>query len=57
VFGFAFKKNTNDTRMTQSAFIIDYLSKIEGINVHIHDPKVTKASFEWEMDMQGFELK
>ena len=38
IFGFSFKKNTGDARMSQAAYIIHYLSTIEGINVHIHDP-------------------
>ena len=37
LFGFAFKKNTSDTRMTPVAFIVDYLIK-KGFHVKIHDP-------------------
>ena len=38
IFGFSFKKNTGDARMSQAAYIINHLSCQEGINVHIHDP-------------------
>jgi UDPglucose 6-dehydrogenase len=33
LFGFAYKKNTGDTRMSQSAFLVDYLSNKCGIRV------------------------
>jgi len=35
--GFAFKKNTSDTRMTPVAYIVDYLMR-KGFHVKIHDP-------------------
>jgi len=39
LFGFAFKKNTGDTRETAAAYIADHLLK-ERANVVVHDPKV-----------------
>ena len=36
IFGFSFKKNTSDTRLSQSAFIINYLS--QNFKVSVHDP-------------------
>ena len=41
VFGFSYKKNTSDTRLSQSAFMVDYLARYENIEVRVHDPKVT----------------
>ena len=52
IFGFSYKKNTSDTRLSQSAFIIDYLSK--NFSVSIHDPKVSFDGFSVEMEAQGF---
>jgi UDP-glucose 6-dehydrogenase len=37
LFGFAFKKNTSDTRMTPMAFFAYGLIE-KGFNVRIHDP-------------------
>ena len=42
IFGFSYKKNTSDTRLSQSAFMVDYLAKYENIEVRVHDPKVTQ---------------
>jgi len=42
IFGFSYKKNTGDTRLSQSAFIVDYLANVHGFQVSIHDPKVTR---------------
>jgi UDPglucose 6-dehydrogenase len=52
VFGFSYKKNTSDTRLSQSAYLIDFLSK--KFEVSVHDPKVTAESFYFEMEAQGF---
>ncbi len=41
VFGFAFKKDTTDTRESSSIYICKQLLE-ERANVHIYDPKVTK---------------
>ena len=39
VFGFAFKKDTGDTRETASAFVCRDLLE-EAANVHVYDPQV-----------------
>ena len=38
IFGFSFKKNTGDARMSQAAHIINYLANFEGFDVNVHDP-------------------
>eukprot|EP00347_Sterkiella_histriomuscorum_P009440 403341205 len=55
LFGFAFKKNTSDTRMTPVAFIVDYLIK-KGFHVKIHDPQASERGFQMEMEMQGYNI-
>ena len=52
IFGFSYKKNTSDTRLSQSAFIINYLS--QRFRVTVHDPKVSEEGFQLEMEAQGF---
>ena len=52
IFGFSYKKNTSDTRLSQSAYIINYLSK--HFIVSVHDPKVSSEGFQLEMEAQGF---
>ena len=37
IFGFSYKKNTSDSRMTPAAFVVNYLAK-KGLDVKIHDP-------------------
>lgn len=39
MLGFAFKKNTGDTRESPAIYICKYLLD-EGANLHIYDPKV-----------------
>lgn len=39
VFGFAFKKNTGDTRESAAITLVDNFIK-ESANIHIYDPKV-----------------
>jgi UDPglucose 6-dehydrogenase len=39
MLGFAFKKNTGDTRESPAIYISKYLLE-EGANLHIYDPKV-----------------
>ncbi len=39
IFGFAFKKNTGDTRESPAIYVCKYLLE-EGANLHIYDPKV-----------------
>jgi UDPglucose 6-dehydrogenase len=55
IFGYAFKKNTSDTRATPVASIINYLLEQEFV-VKIHDPEVSERSFQIEMEMQGFNI-
>ena len=55
IFGYAFKKNTSDTRATPVASIINYLLE-QGFIVKIHDPEVQERSFQIEMEMQGFNV-
>ena len=55
LFGFAFKKNTSDTRATPCAFLVNYLVE-QGFNVKIHDPEVNERGFQMEMEMQGFNI-
>lgn len=43
VFGFAFKKDTGDTRETASAFVCRDLLE-EAANVHVYDPQVKDSS-------------
>jgi len=40
--------------MSQSAYIINYLSAVENVTVHVHDPVVSTSAFEFEMEAQGF---
>ncbi|CAF4155541.1 unnamed protein product, partial [Rotaria magnacalcarata] len=39
IFGFAFKKDTADTRESSSIYVCRYLID-EGATLHIYDPKV-----------------
>ncbi len=50
IFGFAFKKNTSDTRATPVGYIINHLLEL-GFTVKIHDPQVTERGFHMEMEM------
>ncbi|RKO99942.1 hypothetical protein CXG81DRAFT_27322 [Caulochytrium protostelioides] len=52
VFGFAFKKNTGDTRESAAiAVIASFLN--ERAHVHIHDPEVSAAQIELELVQPG----
>ena len=51
IFGFAYKAGTGDTRCCQAAFFANYLAE-KGLNVRIHDPKVTSEAFRFEMMAQ-----
>lgn len=44
LLGFAFKKNTGDTRESPAIYVATHLLA-EGANLHIYDPKVKKCSF------------
>jgi UDPglucose 6-dehydrogenase len=48
VFGFAFKKNTGDTRESAAITMIKYFIK-ENANIHIYDPKVTEEQIEMDL--------
>jgi UDPglucose 6-dehydrogenase len=43
ILGFAFKKDTNDTRESPAIYICNYLLE-EQAEIHIYDPKVDKAT-------------
>lgn len=49
VLGFAFKKDTGDTRESAAAFICRDLLE-EAAIVHVYDPKVTRSQMLVEMD-------
>jgi UDP-N-acetyl-D-mannosaminuronate dehydrogenase len=51
VFGFSYKKNTSDTRMSPVALFVYNLAS-RGFHVAIHDPQVTQEGFEFEMKEQ-----
>ena len=55
LFGFAFKKNTSDTRSTPIAFMVDFFVR-KGYYVKIHDPEATEQGFNFEMQMQGYDI-
>ena len=40
LLGWAFKKNTNDSRESAAIYIADYLIE-NGAEIHVYDPKVT----------------
>ena len=40
MFGFAFKKDTGDTRESAAAYVASYLIE-EKANLHVFDPKVS----------------
>ncbi|EPB77495.1 nucleotide sugar dehydrogenase [Ancylostoma ceylanicum] len=48
VFGFAFKKNTGDTRESSAIHIISHLLE-EHACISIYDPKVTETQMRWEL--------
>ena len=53
--GWAFKKDTNDTRESAAIYVADYLLE-DGANIHIYDPKVSESkikadlSYLWELN-------
>ena len=53
--GWAFKKDTNDTRESAAIYVADHLLE-DGANIHIYDPKVSKSkikadlSYLWELN-------
>ncbi|KAJ3285398.1 UDP-glucose 6-dehydrogenase 1 [Borealophlyctis nickersoniae] len=48
VFGFAFKKNTGDTRESAAITLINYFIK-ENANIHIYDPKVEDEQIRMDL--------
>ncbi|KAL3879780.1 hypothetical protein ACJMK2_032066 [Sinanodonta woodiana] len=48
IFGFAFKKDTGDTRESAAIYVSKYLME-EGANIRIYDPKVEKDQIISEM--------
>ena len=59
-FGWAFKKNTNDTRESASIYVADHLID-DGAEIHVYDPKVKKTQIINDMkylwDLNGYPKK
>ena len=59
-FGWAFKKNTNDTRESASIYVADHLIE-DGAEIHVYDPKVKKKQIINDMkylwDLNGYSKK
>lgn len=55
ILGFAFKKDTGDTRESPSIYICKYLIE-EGARVSIYDPKVSKEQIILELTHPGLNL-
>lgn len=55
LLGWAFKKDTNDTRESAAIYVADHLLE-DGANIHVYDPKVSEAkikadlSYLWELN-------
>ena len=53
--GWAFKKDTNDTRESAAIYVADHLIE-DGANIHVYDPKVTESKIKsdltylWELN-------
>jgi len=53
--GWAFKKDTNDTRESAAIYVADFLLE-DGANIHVYDPKVSESkiksdlSYLWELN-------
>ncbi|NXD09422.1 UGDH dehydrogenase, partial [Nothocercus nigrocapillus] len=52
ILGFAFKKDTGDTRESSSIYISKYLMD-EGAKLHIYDPKVSKEQIMLDLSHPG----
>ena len=48
LLGWAFKKNTNDTRESAAIYVADYLIE-DGANIHIYDPKVSESKIKADL--------
>ncbi|MGC6431128.1 MAG: UDP-glucose 6-dehydrogenase [Jejuia sp.] len=46
--GWAFKKDTNDTRESSAIYVAEYLIE-DGAEVHVYDPKVSEAKIKADM--------
>lgn len=53
ILGFAYKKNTSDTRESAAAYVSKSLLD-EGAILHIFDPRVNRSQMIGEMNMHGF---
>lgn len=55
--GWAFKKDTNDTRESAAIYVAEYLIE-DGAEIHIYDPKVSEAKIKADMsylwEQKGF---
>ncbi|KAG8197545.1 hypothetical protein JTE90_007281 [Oedothorax gibbosus] len=49
IFGFAFKKNTGDTRESPAIYVCKHLLE-EGANLHIYDPKVERKQIILDLE-------
>ena len=55
LLGWAFKKDTNDTRESAAIYVADHLLE-DGANIHVYDPKVSEAKIKadlgslWELN-------
>ena len=53
--GWAFKKDTNDTRESAAIYVANYLIE-DGANIHVYDPKVSESKIKadlrylWELN-------
>eukprot|EP01134_Creolimax_fragrantissima_P002083 CFRG2083T1 len=56
IFGFAFKKDTGDTRESASIDVIKYLMD-EGANIAIYDPKVEESQIDLDLLPVGVDSK
>ncbi len=56
VLGFAFKKDTGDTRETASAYVCKYLLE-EQANIYVFDPKVKQEDLEYELKYCGADME
>lgn len=56
VLGFAFKKDTGDTRETASAYVCKYLLE-EQSNIFVFDPKVKQEDLEYELKYCGADME
>lgn len=48
VLGWAFKKDTNDTRESSAIYVAEYLIE-DGAEIHVYDPKVNEAKIKSDM--------